>query len=159
MEVEQTAGDFEAAYEWGHRGCDLMETMGHLSWLSTMAAEVGNVLCELDRYDEAASWAERSRELGGADDIATQIYWREVLAKVAAQRGETEAAEQFAREALELANETDNINGQAEALLNLGRVLARAGRREHAEQALTEAVALFEQKGNVAMAGRTQEFL
>ena len=56
----------------------------------------------------------------------------------------------------ELARRTDNINGQAEALFDLGRVLARAGRRERAEQALTEAIALFEQKGNVAMAERVQ---
>jgi class 3 adenylate cyclase/tetratricopeptide (TPR) repeat protein len=159
MEVEQVAGDFESAYEWGRRGCELMEAMGHLSWLSTMAAELGNVLCELARYDEAESWAERSLELGGADDIATQMYWREVQAKVLVQRGETEAAQQLAHEAVELAKQTDNINGQAEALLDLGRVLSRAGRHEQAEQALAEAVTLFEQKGNVAMAERAQALL
>ena len=159
MEIEQVTGDFESAYDWGRRGCDLMEAMGHLSWLSTMAAELGNVLCELDRYDEAESWAERSRELGAADDIATQMYWREVQAKVLVKRGETESAEQLAREAVELAKQTDNINGQAEALLDLGRVLTRAGRHERSEQALVEAVALFEQKGNVAMAGRAQALL
>jgi tetratricopeptide (TPR) repeat protein len=159
MEVEQVAGDFESAYEWGLRGCDLMETMGHLSWLSTMAAELGNVLCELGRYDEAESWAGRSRELGGDDDIATQMYWRQVQAKVLAERGETDAAEQLAREAVELVKRTDNINSQAEALLDLGRVLARAGRREQAGEAFTEAISLFERKGNVAMAGRARALL
>jgi class 3 adenylate cyclase/tetratricopeptide (TPR) repeat protein len=159
MEVEQTAGDFETACEWGRRGCDLMEAMGQLSWLSTMIAELGNVFCELGRYEEAESCAERSRELGAAADIATQMYWREVQAKVLAQRDETEPAERLAREAVELARQTDNINGQAVALLTLGRVLARAGRHAQAEQALAEAIALFEQKGNVAMAARTRALL
>ena len=159
MEVEQVAGDFQSAYEWGVRGCDLMETMGHLSWLSTMAAELGNVLCDLGRYDEAESWAKRSRELGGEHDIATQMYWRQVQAKVLAERGETDAAERLAREAVELVERTDNINSQAEALLDLGRVLAKAGRREQAEEAFTEAISLFERKGNVAMAGRARALL
>jgi tetratricopeptide (TPR) repeat protein len=136
-----------------------METMGHLSWLSTFSAELGLVLCELERYDEAASWAERSRELGADDDIATQMYWRELQAQLLAARGQSEAAEQFAREAVELTRQTDNINAEAEALLCLGRVLARAGRQEQGEQALREAIALFEQKGNVVMAERTRTLL
>jgi class 3 adenylate cyclase/tetratricopeptide (TPR) repeat protein len=159
MEVEEIAGDYEAACDWGRRGCELMETMGHLSWLSTFSAELGLVLCELERYDEAASWAERSRELGADDDIATQMYWRELQSQLLAARGESEAAEQFGREALELTRQTDNINAEAEALLCLGRVLARAGQKERAEQALREATALFEQKGNVAMAARTRTLL
>jgi class 3 adenylate cyclase/tetratricopeptide (TPR) repeat protein len=159
MDVEELAGDYEASYDWGRRGCELMETMGHLSWLSTMTAELGLVLCELDRYDEAASCAERSRELGADDDIATQIYWRELQSQILAARGESEAAEQFAREALALTRQTDNINGQAEALLCLGRVLARAGRQDRGDKALEEAIALFEQKGNVAMAEQTRGLL
>ncbi len=159
MEVELIAGDFESSYQWGLRGCDLMEAMGHMSWLSTMSAELGNVLCELGRFDEAASRAAQSRELGADDDVATQMYWREVQAKILAERGEPEAAERLAREAVEFARQTDNINGQAEAVFDLGRVLARAGRHEDAGRAFREAVALFGQKGNVAMAGRVQALL
>ena len=159
MEIELMAGDFESSYEWGLRGCDLMEAMGHMSWLSTMSAELGNVLCELGRYDEAASRAAQSRELGADDDVATQMYWREVQAKVLVERGETESAERLAREAVELARQTDNINGQADALFDLGRVLARAGRHEQAGRAFREAVDLFGQKGNVAMAERVQALL
>ena len=62
------------------------------AWLSTAAGVLGECLCRLGRYDEADEQAERSRSLGAADDLATQMVWRRARAIVLAHRGEAEEA-------------------------------------------------------------------
>jgi hypothetical protein len=74
-----------------------------------------------------------------------------------ARRGELEAGERLAREAVALAEETDMLNAHADALLDLAEVLALAGQDARAE--LEQALALHERKGNLVMAKRTRSRL
>jgi tetratricopeptide (TPR) repeat protein len=158
-EIELMIGDAEAAARWGREACERMEAMGHLSWLSTMAAQLAHALVALGRDDEAYEWAQKGRKLGAEDDLATQIHWRRATAKVLARRGETEHAEELAREAVVFCESTDMIDAHADTLLDLADVLHLAGRREDAAAALREGIALYELKENRLMAGRAHAWL
>jgi class 3 adenylate cyclase/predicted ATPase len=158
-EVEVTLGDAAAAERWLREACGRMEEMGHLAWLSTFAGQLGVVLCELERYEEADEWAEKGKMLGADDDVYTQILWRQARASVLAHRGDTDAAESLAREAVALASETDDINVQAGLANALAGILALSARMDEARDEVARAVALFEQKGNVVEAARARAAL
>jgi len=85
--------------------------------------------------------------------------WRQVRAKVLARRGELETAERLAREAVELAETTDSLNWRGDARRDLAEVLRLAGRTQEAADAARSALSLYEQKGNVVMAGRARAVL
>ncbi|HUK95429.1 MAG TPA: adenylate/guanylate cyclase domain-containing protein [Gaiellaceae bacterium] len=158
-EIELHAGTPMAAEQALRESCARYEQMGERGWLSTRAGELGHMLCELGRYDEAEEWARKSRELGADDDIMTQMLWRQVLARIKAQRGEVERAERLAREAVAYGESTDGLIGRALAHLDLAEVLERAGRHEEAADEIRKALALCEQKGDVAMAAQARERL
>ena len=158
-EIERMVGDAEAAADWGREACERMEAMGHWSWLSTFAPMRGHSLYELGLDDEAYEWAEKGRALGADDDIATQVHWRRVEAKVLARRGETERGEALAREAVSLLERTDMLDEQADALLDLARVLDLAGRRDETTAVLADAIDRYERKQNLMMSGRAGGWL
>jgi tetratricopeptide (TPR) repeat protein len=119
--------------------------------LSTYAALLGRSLCALGCYDEAESLARFGRELGSEQDFATQMLWRQVQALVLAHRGEHVEAERLAREAIAIAEPTDALNYQADALCDLGEVLAAAGRGDEAAAAHEQALERYKRKKNLAM--------
>jgi tetratricopeptide (TPR) repeat protein len=77
-----------------------------------------------------------------------------VRAQLLARRGEHSEAEQLAREALGLAEDTDMLNWHGNVLAALAEVYVLAGRVDDGLAQLERALALYEQKGNlVAAAG------
>jgi tetratricopeptide (TPR) repeat protein len=157
--VEFLAGDFTAAARFAEEECRLYEELGERSFQSTSAGVLAKVLYELDRVDEADEWAGRAAELGASDDFATQVFWREGRAKVLARRGDHDEAERLAREAVALADETDDLTTRGDAYVDLAEVLRLADRSQEAAAAFRQALALFERKGNVAMGDRVRERL
>jgi predicted ATPase len=154
--VETRAGDHDAAERVLRESCELLEQMGDRGWLSTYAANLGHVLCTLGRYDEAGEWGAKSRELGGSDDIVTQMLWRQVLARVHGHRGELDDAEHLAREAVEYGGQTDMLVNRGIAHLDLAEVLADADLRAAAAEEAGKALELFERKGDLPMAARAR---
>jgi class 3 adenylate cyclase/tetratricopeptide (TPR) repeat protein len=154
--VETRAGDHAAAERALRESCELGEELGARGWLSTYAANLGHVLCSLGRWDEAADWGAKSRELGGSDDIVTQMLWRQVLARVHAHGGEADEAERLAREAIEYGVRTDMLVNRAVAHLDLAEVLERAGRRSEALEEAKAGLQLFERKGDLPMADQAR---
>jgi tetratricopeptide (TPR) repeat protein len=77
--------------------------------------------------------------------------WRQVQARVHAHRGEHGEAERLAREAVAIAERTDSLNNQGDALCDLAEVLAAAGRGDEAAGALEQALERYERKKNLAM--------
>ena len=150
-EIAALAGDHAAAVGHLRRYCDLLERRGNRASLSTYAPQLGRSLCALGRYDEAEPLAQLGRELGGEQDLATQMLWRQVQARVHAHRGEHAEAERLAREAVAIAERTDALNLQGDALCDLAEVLAAAGRPGEATAALEQALERYERKKNLAM--------
>ena len=97
-------------------------------------------LCALGRFAEAEPLAHRGRELGDEQDMATQVLWRQALARVHAHQEKHSEAERLAREAVEIAEQTDGLHFQANALSDLAEVLAAASRYDEAAQALGQAL-------------------
>jgi tetratricopeptide (TPR) repeat protein len=152
-------GNGNAAAEYRRAACDALEVSGRMSELSTGLAELGRILCDLGRHDEAEPLAQRARELGDAEDIATQQLWRQTQALVDSARGEHIRAEQLAREAVEFSLRTDSPWHQGDAFSDLGQVFEAAGRREEAVAACEEALILYERKQIIPLARRTRERL
>ena len=87
------------------------------------------------------------------DDVYTAMLWRQTRATVLARRGDCTAL-RLARQAVALAEQTDDLNAHGDALLDLGDVLTLSGRRDEAAAPLEQARALYVSKGNLVMAAR-----
>jgi tetratricopeptide (TPR) repeat protein len=157
-DVEMLADDPAAAEAELRRGYSALEGMGERGLLSRVAAGLARALDAQDRPDEAQSCTEVSESLGGAD-VAGQISWRAVRSVLLARRGRLEAAEELAREAVRLAEESDDVNRRGRVLLDLAEVLGLAGRPEEARKIVEQALASFEAKGNVVAAGKARALL
>ncbi len=157
--VERWAGDPSAAYEFGAAGVRLLDELGEQAALSTAAGELAQSLYALERLDEADAWAGRTAELGASDDVATQMLWRQVRAKLVARRGEHAEAEQLAREAVAIGAKTEALNDQGDAYADLAEVLQLGGKDDEARAALEQALDRYERKENLVMARRMRDRL
>jgi class 3 adenylate cyclase/tetratricopeptide (TPR) repeat protein len=144
-------GDYETAVPYLVVGCDTLDAQGNYSLLSTFAQYLGRALCTLGRYDEAEEQVRFGREFGAPDDVCTQAPWRQVQARVEAHRGNYAEAERLAREAVDLAEQTDAPSWQGDALSDLAQVLDSAGKFTEATAALEQALDRYERKHNWAM--------
>jgi class 3 adenylate cyclase len=158
-EIAALAGDHATAAGHLRRECDRHQRGGDRAYLSSLAPQLGRSLCALGRHDEAEPLAQLGRELGDEQDLATQMLWRQVQARVHAQRGEHAEAERLAREAVEIAERTDALNLQGGALCDLAEVLAAAGRTEEAAAALEQALGRYDGKKNLAMLAQVRRQL
>jgi tetratricopeptide (TPR) repeat protein len=158
-EIAALAGDHATAAGHLRRECDRYERGGDRAHLSTLAPQLGRSLCALGRYDEAEPLAQLGRELGGEQDLVTQMLWRQVQARVHAHRGEHAEAERLAREAETIGERTDALNLKGDALCDLAEVLAAAGRTDEAAAALEQALDRYERKKNLAMLAQVRRQL
>jgi tetratricopeptide (TPR) repeat protein len=158
-EIAVLAGDYEAAAGYLRDACASLEANGNFAELSTYAPARGRALCALGRFEEAEPLAIQGRDLGGDDDLTTQVIWREVAARVKASRGDYGEAESLAREAIEIAAQTDCPGLQADARCDFAEVLEAAGRRGEAVAAWREALDRYERKEMIPLARRVRERL
>ena len=153
--VELLAGEPAAAVEHFRWGYDRLRALGERGMLPTLAALLANALADAGATEEALETAAVSEEATVADDVLTQVLWRRARAKALARRGDANAAEPLAREAVELAARTDDVNLEADAHATLAEVL-RTTRPQQATSAMRRALVLYERKGNVAALERLQ---
>jgi hypothetical protein len=76
-----------------------------------------------------------------------------------ARGGDFSGAINLAREAVHLSGETDALNLRANTVCDLAEVVTLVRQPREALEPLRQAVELYEQKGNLVMAERTQERL
>ena len=152
--IEADATRTEAAAREACEKAEAIGELGNFMWLSGLAAQA---LLDLDRDAEAEEWLDRGLETAPSEERQPQILARLVRGRLLARRGELEEGERLAREAVDIAAETDMLNAHADALVELADVLALAGRNARAE--LEQALALYERKGNLVMAERTRSRL
>jgi len=157
--IAMLAGDYEMAARYLRVDCDRLQERKQHALLSSYAPMLGRLLCVLGRHDEAEPWAKLGRDLGDEKDILTQALWRQAQARVLAWRQEHEEAERLAREAVAIAEQTDSLNTQGDALSDLAEVLERAGRAQEATAVLEEALERYERKRNLAMAAQIRDRL
>ena len=156
--VEMLAGDLAAAEREYRTAYESFMSIGQMSYGSTLAACLADVLCQQARYEEAQELIDISREIGASDDVANEVILLDTQAKILANDGRLAEAEEMTREALTLVP-PDSINFRAGVLSRLAEVIGLAGRRQEAIQVMEEARDLFDQKGNVVAASRANESL
>jgi len=157
--VEMLAGNPVAAEEYLSRGYEVLKEAGVTGFLSTVAANLANALYVQGRFQEAEQYTRISEDTASRDDYLSQILWRSVRAKVIASEGRLDEAERLAREAVMLAEDTDNIDLRGNASMALAAVLRLAERPDEAAPLIQEALRLYEQKGNLVSAGKARALL
>ena len=152
--MEMLADDFETAERELRWANDTLERMGEKGARAPVAAFLGEALYAQDKLEDADRFAEVARELSATDDLVPQVIWRNIRAKVLANRGEVDEAERLAREAHALIEGMDFPDLQASTFLSLADVLEAAGKGDEAKEFVDKALALYEQKGNLVAARR-----
>jgi hypothetical protein len=148
--IETLAGDLPAAERELRIGYSMLEEMGERGARSALAGFLADTLAQ-DAHDaEAERFATIARETAAETDVVPHVLWRRALARTRARRGDTLAAEELARAAVELADQTDFLDLRAGTRVALADVLRRAGRQEEASAYCEQARAQYEAKGNIA---------
>jgi tetratricopeptide (TPR) repeat protein len=146
--TELLAGDPERA-ERALRPCfDALRDAGNLAFSSTLAGQLAHALVDLERPEEAVTYAAAARDAAGEADVLSQILWRGALSRALAAQGAVEESIELADEALRLAESTEWPNAIADALLDRARVLQGAGADPTRDA--RRADVLYLAKGNLA---------
>ncbi len=125
--VELLAGDAHAAERELRAAFETLEPMGEKANLAVIAASLAAALQPQGRDDEADALTALSAQLASEDDFTSQISWRTVRTRVLVEQGATTEAETLAREAVELAEQTDCPNLRGDAWLSLAHAGAAVG--------------------------------
>jgi class 3 adenylate cyclase/tetratricopeptide (TPR) repeat protein len=160
--IEVMAGEPAAAESEFRSAYATLDEIGDKNVLSTVAAELSDVLYAQGRYDDALELSREGETLAAPEDVESQIRWRTARAKLCAHDGDDEQAVRIAREALEHADGIEFPNLEASAQLALTEVHRLAGRETDAAECTAAALAIFEEKGNrpsAAMASAALERL
>jgi predicted ATPase/DNA-binding SARP family transcriptional activator len=131
-----------------------LKRIGEKSHFSAMAQLLAEAVYRQGRLDEAEQITLECERAARANDVHDQIRWRAVRAKIFARRGESQAAEALAREAIALAREGDFVVARAGALMDLVEILDLAGHPDGALAAAQEAARFHDLKGSVPTAAR-----
>ncbi|MEP6812990.1 MAG: adenylate/guanylate cyclase domain-containing protein [Actinomycetota bacterium] len=152
--VELLADDPVAAERELRASLTALESIGDTGTLATAAALLAQALGAQGRYAEAGELAARSEGATSTADVISQVFWR--VAKATAHPDDPEAAAAIAAEALAIAETTQSVTLQAEALACVSETLAAAGRAAEAGVAARRALALYEAKGHVVGAAQVR---
>jgi hypothetical protein len=101
--------------------------------------------------------ADRAEQAGA--HVAERVRERGLRAKLLARAGRIAEAEAAARDALEMAEESDYLQMRADALMDLAEVLEIAQRPDDAAASVAAALQLYEEKGSTALAARARSRL
>jgi tetratricopeptide (TPR) repeat protein len=148
-QMELESGDPSVAERELREAHEMYEQMGggHLS--AAAASLLSRACIEQGKLDEAERFVRICEATMPVDDIFGQIEYRAVHARVLAQRGAFDAAEPLAREAVELAEQTDYFEHHAAARLALAEALRLSGRADDARTEIETAIELYERKESV----------
>ena len=153
-EVELLAGDPLAAERELRAALLAVERIGDTSRRERLALKLAEVLCVRGLYDEAKS-AVATASSAAVNAGSERVISRIVRAKILAHDGNQAEAEMVARDAVELADGTDDLTLRADATLALAETVGYRNGDEAAALA-TEALKLHETKGNVVRANRAR---
>jgi class 3 adenylate cyclase len=91
-ECEYARGDFHEAARIYRQVYDKLGELGEHGFRSTVGIELGEALYELGERDEPERLALDAETMGGPDDLVNFAFGRALRARIAADRGELEAA-------------------------------------------------------------------
>ena len=148
--IEMLAGDDAAAERVARHGCEQLDRLGEHSRLSTQSCQLADALYALGRYEESDQWALRGLELGGSDDLATQLLGLSVRSRLLARKGDISAALALAGQVDRLARSSDDPRDPGDAALNHAEIRYLAGDHTQANEMIGQAIEHYKRKGATA---------
>ena len=142
--------DLTGAEKHLRKSCEALEHMGATTPQAGATVLLARVLLYQGRYAEAEETLDACQRLGVRHYVDAESRRQSTQAVLLAHRGELDAAERTARQAVALAETTDQLDTQAQAHADLATVLRIATRRQEAIQELERALHLYRRKGNDA---------
>ncbi len=136
-QIETFAGDLAAAEQELRVGYSMLEEMGESGVRSVLAGLLADVLSAQGQDLEAERFVDITKETAAETDVMPQVLWRRSFARTTARRGDTTAAEELARSAVALAENTDFLDLRASSLVALAEVLRHAGKERKRRRAWT----------------------
>jgi tetratricopeptide (TPR) repeat protein len=152
-------GDPSAAERELRPAYEALKRIGEQSHFSSLAHELSNAVFLQGRYAEAEQLTRECEESSRPNDVHSQILWRSIRAKVLAQQGDFETAEELARVSVALAAESDFYPAHADALMDLAQILELRGEPKAAASSVEQAIRFYELKGNLPQAERARTLL
>ena len=154
--IEMLAGDIVAAERELRDGFDAAAEVGEQGFQATVAALLAHALLDQGRVEEADRLVSLTETTAADDDLASQVLWRGARARVLSRTGAGRQAVEIAEEGVALAEGSDDVNMQADALVDLGEVFIELGHPQDAVASFAEALKRYDAKGNRAAAGRVR---
>jgi class 3 adenylate cyclase/tetratricopeptide (TPR) repeat protein len=146
--IESLAGEWPRAAGLLEDAEQQCSALGDAQLRATAQAERARALLELGEIDDAADLARESSAGTTLMPVRTAGL-RGITARTLAMRGQHAAARQISAEALDAASDTDSLDCQATALLDLAYVHAEARRYRAARSAAERGWQLLGRKGHV----------
>jgi tetratricopeptide (TPR) repeat protein len=159
VETELSAGDPVAALRALQRADEILVEQGERSNRSTVQAYLAAAYELVGDAAAASAAIATAEELSAPDDIVNFAITYAVRARLALSGGDDEAAERWARSAVEHAERTEFVWDRARARLTLAQVLSALERKEEAAAELRQAVELYERKGDRPRAEQARSLL
>jgi DNA-binding SARP family transcriptional activator len=159
--IAMLAGDPVTAETYLRLEYGSLYEMGERRHLPSTAAELARAIAAQgpSRYDEAIELLDLSREAAAGEDLSPQAVGRGLYARILADQGRYREAEELARSAVAIAEQTDLLSEHADTLLELSHVLAAAGQVSEAHSVATKALDLYQRKGNLPGARESLRYL
>jgi tetratricopeptide (TPR) repeat protein len=145
--LELNAGRPDLAEVELQTGFERLDELGERNYIATVAALLAEAVRALGRHDEALEHARFAEEVADPDDVATQVMWRSVRARVLGALGHVEAARHLVDEALALVLDTDDIAQQGDTWYAAADVAAATGDVDRARTCATKAIEAYTRKG------------
>jgi tetratricopeptide (TPR) repeat protein len=146
--IEQLRGELDGAEVALRDAYRKAEDMGGVGPQANVAGMLARVLLLRGRIEEAEDMTRACERIAPDHQIDAQIKWRAIRAVILARRGDLEQAEDLAGQAIDLADDSDQVDSRAEAHVDLAEVLRLSGRHGEAARELELAVWLYKEKGN-----------
>jgi tetratricopeptide (TPR) repeat protein len=155
-EVEALAGDDTAAERILREGYEAVSAVGDTHSTTNVGWRLALALARQGRDDEAEPFVNlaRSAEQRG---FWVDVWWRVVLALIAAHRGDANQARELVEEARAQMTIVDESGMHADALLESAEALRAAGLDDDASAFAVEAARIADQLGYVVAARRANE--
>jgi tetratricopeptide (TPR) repeat protein len=157
-DLEALTGDWSRAGEYWRRGLDYTRDRPGLNEYHTyFLARLGEAALEQAAVKPAARLAEQASAAAVVSDVETDIWWRRVAARALSATGHARKAVRLGREALAIADETDDVLLRSGARLDLAEVQLGAGRMPEARTLARDALDILDRKGAALPAARARE--
>ena len=157
--VESLAGDHGKAEEYYRRALDALRAGRATREAQAIEADIARELLSQNRVAEAQEALARIISSDADLGLRTQIVVQVLSALIAARRGAREEALGYARKAVELSEDVDDLRLSAEILFTLGTVQRDAGLIEAARTSGAAALDRYVAKGAALPAARVRDWL